>query len=95
MAAYRPQIGSEVAEVIRRSPPELKRALKAAIRMLAANPAAGEPLHAELEGRFKYRVRRYRIVYRVDRAARILHIVAVGHRRHIYEELAASERERK
>jgi mRNA interferase RelE/StbE len=89
VAGYRPEIGSEVSEVIRHLPPDVKRALRAAIRALAVNPAAGEPLHAELEGRFKYRVRRYRIIYRVDRAARILRIVAVGHRRSIYEDLAA------
>ena len=94
MAGYRPEIGSKVAEVIRHLPPELKRALRAAIRALAMNPATGEPLHAELEGRFKYRVRRYRIVYRLDRAGRILHIVAVGHRRSVYEELAGRDRER-
>lgn len=53
-----------------------------------ADPARGEPLQGELAGRFKYRVRRYRIIYSVDRQARILHILAVGHRRSIYEELA-------
>jgi mRNA interferase RelE/StbE len=89
VAGYRPEIGSEVSAIIRHLPPDVKRALRAAIRALAVNPAAGEPLHAELEGRSKYRVRRYRIIYRVDRAARILRIVAVGHRRSIYEELAA------
>jgi len=89
VAGYRPEIGSEVSAIIRHLPPDVKRALRAAIRALAVNPAAGEPLYAELEGRFKYRVRRYRIIYRVDRAARILRIVAVGHRRSIYEELAA------
>ena len=88
MAGYRPQIGSEVADAIRHLPPEVKRALRAAIRALAMNPAAGEPLHGELHGRFKYRVRRYRVVYRVDRAARVVHIVAVGHRRSVYEEVA-------
>ena len=88
MPQYRAQLGSEVAEALRRLPPGVKRALRAALRHLATNPAAGEPLQGELEGRFKYRVRRYRIVYRVDRAARVLQIVAVGHRRSVYEELA-------
>jgi mRNA interferase RelE/StbE len=88
---YRPDIRGKVADTIRRLPPSLKRTVRAAIRALAADPAIGEPLHGELEGRFKYRVRRYRIVYRVDHGARVLHIIAVGHRRSIYEELASGD----
>lgn len=41
-----------------------------------------------MRGFSKYRVRRFRIVYGVDRARRVLRIVAVGHRRAIYEEAA-------
>jgi mRNA interferase RelE/StbE len=94
VASYRPEIGAQVSEVIlRHLPPDVQRALRAAIGALAFNPSAGEPLHAELEGRFEYRVRRYRIIYRADRAARILRIVAVGHRRSIYEELAARNKD--
>lgn len=95
MAGYRPDIGAEAAAAIRRLPPQVKRALRAAIRALAINPGAGEPLRGELAGRFKYRVRRYRIVYRVDRAARVLRIVAVGHRRSVYEEVAEAMRSKK
>ena len=57
------------------------------------DPWAGDPPHRELDGRFKYRVRRYRIVYRIDRKARVVHILAVGHRRNIYEQLAEQLRE--
>lgn len=88
MRQYRVQLGSEVAETVRRLPPGIKRALRAAIRHLAMNSTAGDALHGELEGRFKYRVRRYRIVYRIDRSARVLHIIAVDHRRSVYEDLA-------
>lgn len=91
MPGYRPDIRVRVAEVIRYLPPDLKRVIRAAIRRLCENPAAGEPLHGELEGRFKYRVRRYRIIYRLDAARRILHVVAIGHRRNVYEELAAGD----
>jgi mRNA interferase RelE/StbE len=95
MAGYRPELRSAVAEVMRHLPPMLKRSVRAAIRAIAVDPAIGEPLHGELAGRFKYRVRRYRIVYRVDRARHVVHIVAIGHRRSVYEELAGfpSQRE--
>lgn len=53
---------------------------------------AGEPLHGELEGRLKFRVRRYRIVYRIDRSRKVVRVIAVGHRRSVYEELADRSR---
>jgi mRNA-degrading endonuclease RelE of RelBE toxin-antitoxin system len=49
-----------VADVIRHLPPEIKRGVKAALRSVAVEPAGGEPLRGELEGLWKYRVRRDR-----------------------------------
>ena len=88
MAGYRPDIPPHVADVIRSLPPEVKRGVKAAIRALSDEPGAGEPLQRELAGLWKYRVRRFRVVYAVDRRRRVLRIMAVGHRRTVYEELA-------
>ena len=88
MAGYRPDIPPHVAEVIRHLPPDVKRGVKAAVRALSDNPAVGEPLQRELEGLLKYRVKRFRVVYAVDRQRRLIRIVAVGHRRAVYEELA-------
>lgn len=95
MAGYRPEIPPRVAEVIRHLPPEVKRGIKAALRALSGGSASGEPLQRELEGLLKYRVRRYRIVYALDRRRRIIRILAVGHRRAIYEELADDVRRRR
>ena len=92
MSGFRPDIPPKVAEVIRGLPPDVKRGVKAAMRALAADPLAGEPLRGELEGLMKYRVRRYRIVYEVARSQRVLRILAVGHRRAVYEELAETLR---
>jgi mRNA interferase RelE/StbE len=94
MAGYRPDIPPHVADVIRHLPPEVKRGVKAAIRALSNEPGAGEPLQRELDGLWKYRVRRFRIVYAVDRRRRVLRIMAVGHRRTIYEELMSLARPR-
>ncbi len=41
----------------------------------------------ELKGLWKYRVRRFRIVYGIDSRRRVIRIVAVAHRRRIYEEV--------
>ena len=92
---YRPDIPPHVAEVIRHLPPEVKRGVKSAIRALARDPDLGDPLVKELAGLWKYRVARFRVVHAVDRRRRVLRILAVGHRRRIYEEavrLARRER---
>lgn len=89
---YRLTIAPAAAERIRHLAPDVKRAIREALRAVSADPAGGTPLMRELEGRMKYRVRRYRIVYRVDRATRTVTVVAVGHRRTIYEEALAQAR---
>lgn len=77
-----------VAACVRRLPPDVKRSVREAARALGANPELGEPLRRELEGLWRYRVRRFRIVYRIDRRRRVVQIFAVGHRRTVYEDLA-------
>ncbi len=94
MPAYALKIPPHVAEIIRHLPPDLKRAIKGALQALRRDPALGEPLLRELEGLWKYRVRRFRIVYSVERGKRIVRVFAVGHRRTIYETVAALVRNR-
>jgi mRNA interferase RelE/StbE len=43
---------------------------------------------------WKYRVRRFRIVYAIDRKTRVIRLVAIGHRRYVYEELTAQLRQK-
>jgi mRNA interferase RelE/StbE len=87
-------IPPHVADVIRHLPPDLKRGVRAALRALSVNPHEGLPLVRELEGKWRYRVRRYRVVHEIDARAHVLRIVAVGDRRDIYEELASRVRRR-
>src|SRR5439155_5534 len=80
MRTYRPLTPPEVAELIRRLHPDLKRSITNALRALSDDPSTGEPLRRELTGLWKYRVRRFRIVYAVDRQRRIIRVVG-GERR--------------
>ena len=89
MNPFRPEIPPHVAEVIRSLHPDLKRSIKAAVRAIATDPECGMPLLRELDGLWKYRVRRFRIVYAIERKTRIIRLMAVGHCRHVYEELSA------
>lgn len=92
MRPLSPDIPPHVAQVIRRLPPEVKHGVKQAIRALARDPQIGAPLIGDLAGFWKYRVRRFRVVYEVDRARRALRVVAVGHRNVIYEQLSEAMR---
>jgi mRNA interferase RelE/StbE len=84
---FRPDIPPHVADVVRSFHPDLKQLIKSTIRAIAANPECGEPLQRELDGLRKYRVRRFRVVYAVHRKTRIIRLMAVGHRRSVYEAL--------
>jgi mRNA interferase RelE/StbE len=88
MAVYRPDIPQHVAEIVRHLPPDVKRSVKQALRSLSADPFSGAPLMRELSGLWRFKVRRFRIIYEPDRKSRVIRIFAVGHRREIYEELA-------
>ena len=79
------RIAPVVAKTIAHLPPAVKHEVKRAFRTLSADPHAGEPLERELKGLWKYRTRAFRVVYRMVADQRILHVVAVGHRRTIYD----------
>ena len=83
MAVYRPDIPPHVGQLIRHLPPELKRSVKQAVRSLSSNPFSSEPLLRELTGLWKYKVRRFRLIYEVDRKARLIQIFAIRHRREV------------
>ena len=46
------------------------------------------PLLGDLAGLWRIKVKRFRIVYELDRRARVIRIFAIGHRREVYEEIA-------
>ncbi len=94
MNPFRPDIPPHVAEVIRSLHPDLKRSIKAAVRGIATDPECGEPLKRELSGLWKYRVRRFRIVYAIDRKTHVIRLIAVAHRQSIYEDLSAKLRKK-
>ena len=50
--------------------------------------AGGISESEELSALWKFKVGRFRIIYELDRKARIIRIFAIGHRREVYEKLA-------
>ncbi len=87
MAPFDLDIPPHVADVLRRLPPDIKRPIKAALRAIGADPSIGALLQRELKGLWRFRVRRFRIVYAIDRSRRVVRVLAVAHRRQIYDDL--------
>ena len=85
-AGYRLRVPDPVAAVLRKLHPTIKSHIRAGLQIVIEDPAAGKALRDELKGLRSYRVKRYRIVYRLDREKQTIEIVAIGPRRIIYEE---------
>lgn len=86
MASYRLVIKREAEREIRAFPRQDVRRIIERLNRLAGDP---RPVGCEkLQGKIGYRVRQgdYRIVYCIDDAARLVHILRVGHRREVYRQ---------
>jgi len=81
-------ISPAAAATIRHLAPSVKQGVRQALRAIAGDPDRGEPLERELSAYREFRVRRFRVIYALDRVRRTVRIVAVGPRRSIYEDLA-------
>jgi mRNA interferase RelE/StbE len=81
---YKLRATDDVAHFLRALHPDLKKKIKAALKILISTPDAGKTLRDELEGLRSFRVSRFRIIYRINR--RTIEIIAVGPRERIYEE---------
>ena len=77
----------ECSRLISKLPPEIKRLVRSTIDTLLTKYEMGTELTGELDGYCAYRVRRYRIIYRVNEDQSCLEVYHVGHRRDVYETL--------
>jgi mRNA interferase RelE/StbE len=84
---YRPRYTLEAADRIRKLHPQIKQEIRQGIKALLVSPLNGHTLQFELAGLRSYRIRTYRIIYRLNDDESCLDIVFVGPRRNVYEEL--------
>jgi mRNA interferase RelE/StbE len=82
---YQVKLTSSVNEIGKKFSPEIKSAARTALKELAQNPSLGKELQGDLVGFRSYRFMRYRIIYKINTAEKIITIWAIGHRRDIYE----------
>lgn len=72
---------------IKRLDPAVRGAVKKALEKIAADPSTGKPLLYSLKGYHSFRTTTYRIIYKIRRKELLVLVVAVGHRREVYESL--------
>jgi mRNA interferase RelE/StbE len=81
---YKLRIPDDLAVFIRTLHPDLKKKIKASLRIILSDPHSGKSLKDELSGLRSFRVSRFRIIYRIA-SGKYIEIVAVGPRERIYE----------
>jgi mRNA interferase RelE/StbE len=72
-------------EQIRSLHPQIKSLVKPYVLQLKENPYEGKALERELSGFYSLRLKRFRVIYRIDHQNRTVRIYHVGHRKNIYE----------
>jgi len=85
VAGYKLRIPDETADLIKNLHPELRRRVKAALKTILNEPFSGKALKDELKDLRSFKVRRFRVIYRIS-SKTIIELVAVGPRKNIYEE---------
>lgn len=75
------------ARSLRRLDPQIRQHVVLAFEQLAVDPFRGKLLHFDLEGLRSWRTGEFRIIYRLIKDRLEIHVVALGHRRDVYERL--------
>ena len=86
MTIWKLRVPDPLVAMVRRLHPDLKRKVRASLATISQNPRAGKSLRDELEGLRRFRIARFRIIYRILDEERTVEVVAIGPRKNIYEE---------
>lgn len=85
MKTCRARYTPEAARIIRKLHPTIKATIRTGISDILKDPLLGRELQLELSGFRSLRVRRYRIIYRINEEQSYVEIHYVGPRRDVYE----------
>ncbi len=79
------RIPHDIARFIRGAHPQLKRKIKAALKIILSDPDIGKSLRDDLRGLRSLGVGRFRVIYRIS-SDNYIEVIAIGPRKTIYEE---------
>ena len=83
--AYKAALTKNFLREFKKLPEDVKNRILRAIDEIVINPSLGVKLRRELEGRWRWRVGKYRIIYLIDQTPQLVVFLDVGHRKTIYE----------
>jgi mRNA-degrading endonuclease RelE of RelBE toxin-antitoxin system len=83
--AYRILYSETSRRQIRKLHPQTRPAVKSRIEKLQENPYSGKLLEKDLSGYLSIRMKRFRVIYKIDEKKHNAEIHYVGHRKDIYE----------
>ena len=83
--AHKLRVPDEIVSLIRGMHPVLKKRIKLAFNEILKDPYCGKALKEELDGLRSFRIKRFRIIYKVS-SKKEISIIALGPRKYIYEE---------
>ena len=76
----------ESARILSKFHPENKNKIKTSLNELRKNPNTGSDLQEELSGFKSFKIKRYRILYKIDEEQNSINIYHIGHRSDVYEQ---------
>jgi mRNA interferase RelE/StbE len=79
-------VPDDIASVLKKLHPVIKSHIRFGLSRILGNPYCGKALKEKLQGLRSYKIKRYRIIYRINPEKQHIEIVAIGPRRIIYEE---------
>ena len=82
---FQVKVTATAAEMFGRLHPDTRKNIKSRLKGLAENPYLGKPLQNELALFRALKLKRFRIIYRIDDDNTRVVVVAIGHRKDIYE----------
>jgi mRNA interferase RelE/StbE len=87
MQAHLLKVPEHLVSLVRNLHPLIKADIRNALHLLTQYPYSGKALKEELDGLRSYRIKKYRIIYRISfTTPNALEIIAIGPRKNIYEE---------
>ena len=85
------RVTPSAARDLRKLPADVRRRLRAALEGLATDPHRGKALKGDLTGLRSSRESSYRVVYQIREREFVVLVIAIGHRREIYERAVRRE----
>lgn len=90
---YEVRVTKRFDKQLRKLDRQVQREIIKEIGNLRQNPEIGEKLKGILSDCWKVRVKDYRLIYRIHESQKVIEIIFVDHRKHVYENLERLRRE--